>query len=91
MDGILNTTRSSRDNSLDIDVPGNITATVSTVSTCDKVSDSQPSDGFIIIGESTNIPILVPDNQGLFELLVYVLTNIYRNKIVPYYSYDTSL
>ncbi|XP_064404014.1 uncharacterized protein LOC135349414 [Halichondria panicea] len=70
VDGILNTTRSSRDNSLDIDVPGNITATVSTVSTCDKVSDSQPSDGFIIIGESTNIPILVPDNQGLIGGIV---------------------
>ncbi len=48
MDGVLYTTRSSRDNGLDVKLPsGEITADVRTVSTCGSISTAQQSVGSI--------------------------------------------
>ncbi len=48
VDGVLHTTRSSRDNSLDVDVPsGKIVANVRIVTTCGSISAARLSDGSI--------------------------------------------
>ena len=48
VDGVLYTTRSSRDNGLDVKLPsGEITADVRTVSTCGSISAAQQSVGSV--------------------------------------------
>ncbi len=48
MDGVLYTTRSSRDNGLDVKLPsGEITADVRTVSTCGSISAAHQSVGSV--------------------------------------------
>ena len=66
VDGVLYTTRSSRDNGLDVKLPsGEITADVRTVSTCGSVSAAQQSVGSVSGGYANgSVSMSIPSSQN---------------------------